>query len=68
MYSILIVDDEPIIRRGIKTFIDFEKYNINRTSNKDVLFIYNIYLFNGIFIITSEPLSVEGINIPYSFP
>lgn len=29
MYSILIIDDEPIIRRGIKTFIDFEKYKIN---------------------------------------
>ena len=29
MYSILIVDDEPIIRRGIKIFIDFEKYKIN---------------------------------------
>ena len=25
MYSILIINDEPIIRRGIKTFIDFEK-------------------------------------------
>lgn len=29
MYSILIVDDEPIIRRGIKTFIDFNKYGIS---------------------------------------
>ena len=29
MYSILIVDDEPIIRRGIKTFIDFNKYEIS---------------------------------------
>ena len=29
MYSILIIDDEPIIRRGIKTFIDFEKYGID---------------------------------------
>ena len=29
MYSILIVDDEPIIRRGIKTFIDFSKYGIS---------------------------------------
>ena len=29
MYSILIIDDEPIIRRGIKTFIDFEKYKIS---------------------------------------
>lgn len=28
MYSILIVDDEPLIRRGMKTFIDFEKYKI----------------------------------------
>ncbi|RRD38919.1 response regulator [Leptotrichia sp. OH3620_COT-345] len=28
MYSLLIVDDEPIIRRGIKTFIDFDKYGI----------------------------------------
>lgn len=28
MYSILIADDEPIIRRGIKTFVDFEKYGI----------------------------------------
>ena len=29
MYSILIVDDEPIIRSGIKTFIDFSKYGIS---------------------------------------
>lgn len=28
MYSLLIVDDEPIIRRGIKTLIDFETLNI----------------------------------------
>jgi len=36
MYSILIVDDEPIIRRGIKTFIDFEKYNENKGIFKNV--------------------------------
>ena len=35
MYSILIIDDEPIIRRGIKTFIDFEKYKINDILNKE---------------------------------
>ena len=41
MYNILIIDNEPIIRRGIKTFIDFEKHNINRTSLMDVLFMNN---------------------------
>lgn len=29
MYHLLIVDDEPLVRRGIKTFIDFEQLNID---------------------------------------
>ena len=50
MYNILIIDDEPIIRRGIKTFIDFEKYNINRTSLMDVLFMNNKWEILSIII------------------
>lgn len=29
MYKILIVDDEPLIRRGIKLLVDFKELNIN---------------------------------------
>ena len=29
MYSILIVEDEPIIRRGIASLIDFESLGIS---------------------------------------
>jgi len=35
MYNILIVDDEPIIRRGIKTFTDLKKYKINNIYEAD---------------------------------
>lgn len=30
MYHLLIVDDEPLVRRGIKTFIDFKQLNIDQ--------------------------------------
>lgn len=29
MYHVLIVDDEPLVRRGIRTFVDFEQLNID---------------------------------------
>lgn len=32
MYSMIIVDDEPIIRQGIKTSIDWSSYGINITA------------------------------------
>ena len=60
MYSILIVDDEPIIRRGIKTFIDFEKYKIND--------IYEAEDGNSAFKVFSEilpDLVLLDINIPF---
>ena len=60
MYSILIVDDEPIIRRGIKTFIDFEKYKIND--------IYEAEDGNSAFKTFSDVLPdlvLLDINIPF---
>ena len=60
MYSILIVDDEPIIRRGIKTFIDFEKYKIND--------IYEVEDGNSAFKTFSDVLPdlvLLDINIPF---
>ena len=60
MYSILIVDDEPIIRRGIKTFIDFEKYKIND--------IYEAEDGHSAFKVFSEilpDLVLLDINIPF---
>ncbi|MGX8795049.1 response regulator transcription factor [Fusibacter sp. JL298sf-3] len=30
MYTVLIVDDEPLVRRGIKTLVDFEALKIDR--------------------------------------
>ena len=61
MYSILSVDDEPIIRKGIKTFTDFEKYKINN--------IYEAEDGNSAFKIFSEllpDLVLLDINIPFT--
>ena len=44
MYNILI------IRRWVKTFIDFKKYNINRASLMDVLFMNNKWEILSIII------------------
>ena len=60
MYSILIIDDEPIIRRGIKTFIDFEKYKISD--------VYEAEDGNSAFKTFSEVLPdlvLLDINIPF---
>ena len=60
MYSILIVDDEPLIRRGMKTFINFEKYKIDT--------IYEAENGNSASRIFSEKLPdlvLLDINIPF---
>ena len=58
--NILIIDDEPIIRRGIKTFIDFEKYKISD--------VYEAEDGNSAFKTFSEVLPdlvLLDINIPF---
>ena len=60
MYSILIVDDEPIVRRGIKAFADFEKYRIKH--------VYEAEDANSAFDIFSKflpDLVLLDINIPF---
>lgn len=60
MYSILIVDDEPIIRRGIKTFIDFEKYNITNIYEAD-----NGKTASSLFYEKLPDIVLLDINIPF---
>ena len=60
MYSILIVDDEPIVRRGIKAFADFEKYRIKH--------VYEAEDANSAYDIFSRflpDLVLLDINIPF---
>ncbi len=60
MYSLLIVDDEPLIRRGVKTFIDFDRYKITD--------IYEAENGNTALKIFSEilpDLVLLDINIPF---
>ena len=60
MYSILIVDDEPLIRRGMKTFINFEKYKIDTIYEAE-----NGESASRIFSEKLPDLVLLDINIPF---
>lgn len=58
MYNILIVDDELIIRRGIKTFTNFKKMNdliLLRKSFFYLIIISVSLIFTTINIYTKNP-------------
>ena len=58
MYNILIIDDELIIRRGIKTFTNFKKMNdliLLRKSFFDLIIISVSLIFTTINIYTKNP-------------
>ena len=58
MYNILIIDDEFIIRRGIKTFTNFKKMNdliLLRKSFFDLIIISVSLIFTTINIYTKNP-------------
>jgi len=58
MYNILIIDDELIIRRGIKTFTNFKKMNdliLLRKSFFYLIIISVSLIFTTINIYTKNP-------------
>ncbi len=58
MYNILIIDDEFIIRRGIKTFTNFKKMNdliLLKKSFFDLIIISVSLIFTTINIYTKNP-------------
>lgn len=58
MYNILIIDDELIIRRGIKTFTNFKKMNdliLLKKSFFDLIIISVSLIFTIINIYTKNP-------------
>lgn len=58
MYNILIIDDELIIRRGIKTFTNFKKMNdliLLRKSFFDLIIISVSLIFTTKSIYTKNP-------------
>ena len=58
MYNILIIDDELIIRRGIKTFTNFKKMNdliLLKKSFFDLIIISVSLIFTTINIYTKNP-------------
>ena len=58
MYNILIIDDELIIRRGIKTFTNFKKMNdliLLKKSFFDLIIISVSLIFTTKNIYTKNP-------------
>ena len=59
MYKLLLVDDEPLIIRGIKSFVDFDKLNISEVyeakNGEEALQLYQRYL---------PDLVLADINMP----
>ncbi|GAB6106494.1 response regulator transcription factor [Fusibacter bizertensis] len=60
MYKLLLVDDEPLIRKGIRTLIDFEKLEINT-----VLEASNGTEGLSVFELHQPELVILDINLPH---
>ena len=60
MYKLLLVDDEPLIRKGIRTLIDFEKLEINTvleaSNGKEGLSVFELH---------QPELVLLDINLPH---
>lgn len=66
MYKLLIVDDEPLIRRGIKTLIDFESLNIGEiyeaTTGEEALENFEKYKPDIILLDINIP-KIDGLMV-----
>lgn len=66
MYSLLIADDEPIIKRGIKTLIDFMSLNITEifeaSNGEEAIEIFNKNKPDLVFLDINMP-KLDGLSV-----